>query len=106
MEATNTCGEHFPIEYCVQTGTSDVKKSCEICRQYDHDSRFLTDLHNNYNATWWQSETMLEGVQFPSQVNLTLHLGKSQFLYHRSVCHPKSNIIISVILKIVSIRCN
>lgn len=76
MEATNTCGEQLHIEYCVQTGASGVKKSCEVCRQYEHDSRFLTDLHNQDNQTWWQSETMLEGIQFPSQVNLTLNLGK------------------------------
>ncbi|XP_051161958.1 laminin subunit gamma-1 [Leptopilina boulardi] len=79
MEATNTCGEEGPTEYCMQTHNDNQnnEKSCEICKQKDHSAIFLTDHDNNDNATWWQSTTMLDGIQFPNQVNLTLRLGKT-----------------------------
>lgn len=49
-------------------------------RYEDHNPSFLTDLHDPQNPTWWQSETMLEGIQHPNHVNLTLHLRKSSKL--------------------------
>ena len=75
MEATNTCGDEDEPEFCVQTGFSN-RKSCDVCRRGSHDPSYLTDLHDPTNPTWWQSETMYEGIQYPNQVNLTLHLGK------------------------------
>lgn len=82
MEASNTCGDNGNQEYCIQTGYSN-KKSCDnICNAGDHGGEFLTDIHDPSAQTWWQSETMFEGVQSPNQVNLTLHLGMKQTRLH------------------------
>lgn len=80
MEATNTCGDEGPQEYCEQTGYSN-QKSCEnFCHRGTHSPVHLTDLHEPTRQTWWQSETMFEGIQHPNQVNLTLHLGNFYFI--------------------------
>lgn len=80
VESTNTCGTP-PEEYCVQTGATGVTKSCHICDARDprnnHNPQYLTDYNTQQDTTWWQSQTMLAGVQYPNTINLTLHLGKT-----------------------------
>ena len=43
----------------------------------EHPARFLTDTHEDYNQTWWQSVTMQEDVH-TYKVNLTVNLGETQ----------------------------
>lgn len=101
MEATNTCGENGPQEFCIQTGYSN-RKSCEnTCNQGDHSPIYLTDLHEPTRQTWWQSETMLEGIQHPSQVNLTLNLGNT---YDLRLFNLSSNDFIHILLMSESLK--
>jgi hypothetical protein len=57
--------------------------NCDYCDNYDkdksHGADFLTDYNQINKITWWQSDTMEYGVQYPNYVNLTLHLGKYLF---------------------------
>ncbi|XP_030006066.1 laminin subunit gamma-1-like [Sphaeramia orbicularis] len=74
---SNVCGI-TPEEYCMQTGST---RSCHICDMSDpersHNASLLTDFHRNEDPTWWQSQSLFYGIQYPNSVNLTLHLGKA-----------------------------
>ena len=78
LQATNTCGVGRRTRYCLPTTVG--QKQCSLCDEnvpeFKHPPDFMTDFHDGGNITWWQSETMLEGIQYPNLVNLTMDLGK------------------------------
>ncbi|KAL0193285.1 hypothetical protein M9458_011581, partial [Cirrhinus mrigala] len=71
---SNVCGIP-PEDYCMQTGST---RSCHFCDAMDlelnRNATYLTDFHTDEEPTWWQSQSMFYGVQFPNSVNITLHL--------------------------------
>lgn len=76
--SNNTCGTP-PSEFCVQTGVTSPTKECEICDatedRYSHPASYITDIKDDQNRTWWQSETLLDNPDKP--VTITLDLMKS-----------------------------
>ncbi|XP_038046444.1 laminin subunit gamma-1-like [Patiria miniata] len=80
-EATNTCGLYRSTRYCRQTGVTGATRACSYCdsasQRFGHPPNYLTDYHKEKKMTWWQSDTMYEGIQFPNSVNLTISLGKA-----------------------------
>jgi hypothetical protein len=72
-----TCGMRSRTEYCIQT--NGIYRECDFCEDTEpskrHPPEYLTDIHQDFNGTAWQSVTMLEDVHARS-VNLTVNLGK------------------------------
>ena len=96
VDATNTCGLKGAERYCFQTGPTEETSlqrealsptTCDYCDSSNgtlaHPDTYLTDANDRNVQTWWQSQTMFDGVQNRhssnpiKQVNLTLHLGKA-----------------------------
>ena len=77
IEATNTCGSNGPTEFCIQTSryNQGPRQSCFLCKENEHAPHYLNDFNDNNTQTWWQSQTMLDGIEYPKEVNITLHLG-------------------------------
>ncbi len=87
VESNNTCGTP-PSKYCVQTLSTGQRKECQICdNRYEatrHIPYYITDVKDDKNYSWWQSDTMYAFIQNGvydrrtrlSRVILTLDLGK------------------------------
>ncbi|XP_077971315.1 laminin subunit gamma-1-like [Styela clava] len=84
--ATNTCGGMRKEQYCQIATSFGAVKTCQICDNDDrkslqHSTQFLTDAHDNFRPTWWQSQSIFEQDMGPQiTVNLTLDL-HNFFLY-------------------------
>lgn len=84
VEASNTCGEKVEgrTEFCVQTPKANPSQSrpqytCNWCQRGQHEARNVNDFNDNStDVTWWQSDTMFDGIEYPKTVNITLHLGE------------------------------
>ncbi|RMB93408.1 hypothetical protein DUI87_30103 [Hirundo rustica rustica] len=80
VQATNTCGSP-PEDYCLHMGAQHASALCHRCDASDprrhHNASFLTDFHSQEESTWWQSQSMAFGIQYPNSVNITLRLGKA-----------------------------
>ncbi|KAF7241130.1 Laminin subunit gamma-3 [Varanus komodoensis] len=76
-QVSNTCGSP-PEDFCLQMGTRDSTSLCHRCDASDaalhHNATYLTDFHSQEEPTWWQSQSMAFGVQYPNSVNITLRL--------------------------------
>ncbi|XP_074149992.1 laminin subunit gamma-3 [Sminthopsis crassicaudata] len=79
-QVTNTCGSP-PEEYCLQMGAPGDTQLCHRCDarhpDHSHNASYLTDFHSQEESTWWQSQSMAFGIQYPNSVNITLQLGKA-----------------------------
>uniref|UniRef100_UPI00398E7DE0 laminin subunit gamma-3-like n=1 Tax=Pristiophorus japonicus TaxID=55135 RepID=UPI00398E7DE0 len=80
--ASAQCGAAGPELYCLQTGVTGVTQSCHVCDarqpQRSHGAQSLNDFHiEEEEPSWWQSPSMVHGVQYPNSVNLSLALGKA-----------------------------
>ncbi|XP_076049793.1 laminin-like protein lam-2 isoform X2 [Oratosquilla oratoria] len=82
-KVTNTCGTTGPQKFCKRMVPRGVggrgALSCQVCDASDpgkaHPPEALVD--DILNRTWWQSETMSEGIQYPNFVNITFSFGKT-----------------------------
>ena len=88
VQSNNTCGTP-PSKYCVQTLSTGQREECQICdnssETRNHISLYITDIKDDKNYSWWQSDTMHTFIQNGiydrknrlSKVVLTLDLGKT-----------------------------
>ena len=88
VASNNTCGTP-PSKYCVQTLSTGQKKQCQTCdSRYEatsHITFYITDVKDDKNYSWWQSDTLFTFQRNNvfvrrtrlSKVVLTLDFGKT-----------------------------
>lgn len=78
VQATNTCGQAGPTEFCPFSRWGQPLP-CQVCDAQSprtrHPPQMTTDAE--FPRTWWQSDTMLDGIRYPVVINLTLDFRKA-----------------------------
>lgn len=102
VTSSNTCGTPKST-FCVQTLSSGQRKECQICdsqsKSLSHPSIYITDIKDDKNFSWWQSDTLYTMEQNKIYDRYT---GRSPVVLHLDL--GKTFEVVSIRLRFHSLR--